>query len=126
MTQVLVNLLINARDAMQPGGGTIQIKAWQLKPTDAVSPIPELTYSNGSATAVTEYAIAVQDNGTGIAPEIKEKIFNPFFTTKPSGKGTGLGLFLARQIVEQHNGRIWAANNPAAGATFTVVIPRQQ
>ncbi len=128
MTQVLVNLLINARDAMQPEGGTIRIETWELEPTSARTR-HNGGYANGSGgkeTAVAEYAIAVKDNGTGIAPEIKEKIFNPFFTTKPSGKGTGLGLFLARQIVEQHNGRIWAENNPAAGATFTVAIPRQQ
>ncbi|MCP4426099.1 MAG: PAS domain S-box protein [Chloroflexi bacterium] len=125
MTQVMVNLLINARDAMQPDGGTIQIRAWEMPPTTAAPPVAQKTFSNGSS-AVTEYAISVQDTGMGIAPKIMDKIFNPFFTTKPSGKGTGLGLYLARQIVEQHNGRIWAKNNPDDGATFTVVIPRQQ
>ncbi len=125
MTQVLVNLLINARDAMQPMGGTIRIKTWALPPMVNLPPSEENAFSNGK-TAVTKYAFSVQDSGCGIDPAIMDKIFNPFFTTKPSGKGTGLGLFLAHQIVEQHNGRIWAENNPDDGATFTVIIPRHQ
>jgi signal transduction histidine kinase len=75
---------------------------------------------------VDAYAISVSDTGQGIDPAIKDKIFDPFFTTKPNGKGTGLGLFLAKQIVIQHNGRIWADNNPDGGATFTVILPRKQ
>ena len=124
MTQVLVNLLINARDAMQPEGGIIHIKTWAMSLANHPHQANK-AYSNGK-TAATEYAISVQDAGCGIDPAIMDKIFNPFFTTKPSGKGTGLGLYLARQIVEQHNGRIWAENNPGDGATFTVVIPQRQ
>ena len=119
MTQVLVNLLINARDAMQPNGGTIQIKAWPL-------PLGERAAFVDGRTAVEEYAIMVRDSGHGIDPAIMDKIFNPFFTTKPEGQGTGLGLFLARQIVRQHNGRIWAENNPTGGAAFTVILPRKR
>lgn len=122
MTQVLVNLLINARDAMQPDGGAIRIKTWDIPTPNSPRSLENIS-SNGEA-AVPAYAISFQDTGTGIAPDIIDKIFNPFFTTKPSGKGTGLGLYLSRQIVEQHNGRIWAENNPDKGATFTIVIPR--
>jgi PAS domain S-box-containing protein len=120
MTQVLINLLTNARDAMQPDGGIIHIKSWQ---------IPAET-SKDSATNGTKpqekFAFSVRDSGTGIAPEVFDRIFNPFFTTKPNGKGTGLGLFIAKRIVTQHEGEIWAENNPEGGATFTVVIPRQR
>ena len=124
MTQVLINLLINARDAM-PDGGTIQIKTWAIQPDNQLYLLPPDALSNGKTT-VEAYAMSVHDTGQGIAPAIKDKIFDPFFTTKPNGKGTGLGLFLAKQIVIQHNGRIWADNNPDGGATFTVVLPRKQ
>jgi PAS domain S-box-containing protein len=125
MTQVLINLLINARDAMQPNGGNIQIKTWVVSPENQSHLLPMDGQSNGRA-AVEAYAFSVRDSGHGIDPAIKGKIFDPFFTTKPNGKGTGLGLFLAKQIVRQHNGRIFAANNPQGGATFTVVLPRKQ
>jgi PAS domain S-box-containing protein len=132
MTQVLINLLINARDAM-PNGGTIQIKTWAVQPDNQPHLLPPDALSNGktAADAIADviadaYAISVQDTGQGIDPAIKDKIFDPFFTTKPNGKGTGLGLFLAKQIVIQHNGRIWADNNPDGGATFTVILPRKQ
>lgn len=125
MTQVLINLLINARDAMSPDGGTIQIKTWAILPENQPLLLASDALSNGQ-TAVESYAISVRDSGLGINPAIKDKIFDPFFTTKPNGKGTGLGLFLARQIVLQHNGRIWADNNPDGGATFTVILPRRQ
>lgn len=125
MTQVLINLLINARDAMQPDGGTIQIKTWTVPNDDHSLPLVSTTVRNGK-TAVEAYALSVRDSGHGIDPAIMDKIFDPFFTTKPNGKGTGLGLFLARQIVHQHNGRIWAENNPDGGATFTVILPRHQ
>lgn len=124
MTQVLINLLINARDAM-PDGGTIQIKTWAIQPDNQAHLLPPDALSNGK-TAVEAYAISVRDTGQGIDPAIKDSIFDPFFTTKPNGKGTGLGLFLAKQIVLQHNGRILADNNPDGGATFTVVLPRRQ
>lgn len=125
MTQVLINLLINARDAMQPDGGTIQIKTWTI-PADTQPHFLSTTAASNGHTAVESYAFSVRDSGHGIDPAIIHKIFDPFFTTKPNGKGTGLGLFLARQIVRQHNGRIWAQNNPDGGATFTVVLPRRQ
>ncbi|MCB8982958.1 MAG: PAS domain-containing protein [Ardenticatenaceae bacterium] len=123
LTQVVINLLTNARDAMQPGGGAIQIKTW-LVPAGELLPGPGKAYPAELAT--TDYfALSVQDAGPGIAPEITERIFDPFFTTKSNGSGTGLGLFIARRIVEQHDGRIWAENNPEGGATFTVLLPRQ-
>ncbi|TWB63053.1 phospho-acceptor domain-containing protein [Bradyrhizobium sacchari] len=69
--------------------------------------------------------IRIRDNGTGIPPEVKEKIFNPFFTTKPAGEGTGLGLSMAHDIiVKQHGGRIEVTSEPQKFTEFVVILPR--
>jgi GAF domain-containing protein len=69
--------------------------------------------------------IRIRDNGTGIAPEVKEKMFNPFFTTKPAGEGTGLGLSMTHDIiVKQHGGRIELDTQPGQFTEFTIVLPR--
>ena len=104
LTQVLINLLINARDALQPGGGTVHVRSWALPDEDAV-------------------AFSVHDSGPGIPPEMLGKIFDPFFTTKAAGEGTGLGLSIAAAIVAQHGGQLWAENATDGGAIFTVVLP---
>ncbi len=120
ITQVLVNLLSNARDAMQPAGGEIKLRFWPL--TDAA-----VENDNMSGKKIPDqFAFAVSDTGHGIPADWLEKIFQPFFTTKPNGQGTGLGLYISRGIVAQHNGRIWAENNLDGGATFTVVLPQRQ
>ncbi|MFK4487859.1 GAF domain-containing protein [Bradyrhizobium sp. USDA 336] len=70
--------------------------------------------------------IAIRDNGTGIADDVKEKMFNPFFTTKPAGEGTGLGLSMTHDIVvKQHGGRIDVATEPGKFTEFTIVLPRK-
>ena len=111
MTQVFINLLLNARDAMLPSGGTITIKSWAI----------ELASKNGQMDEEL-YAFSVQDRGTGIQRQHMDQIFDLFFTTKQDG--TGLGLFMAQRIVQHHNGRIWATNNEGEGCTFTVTLPR--
>jgi signal transduction histidine kinase len=69
--------------------------------------------------------IRIRDNGTGIPPEVKEKMFNPFFTTKPAGEGTGLGLSMSHDIiVKQHGGTIDVVTEPGQFTEFTVVLPR--
>src|SRR5262245_51149141 len=69
--------------------------------------------------------IRIRDNGTGISPEVKEKMFNPFFTTKPAGEGTGLGLSMTHDIiVKQHGGTIDVATEPGSFTEFVVVLPR--
>ena len=69
--------------------------------------------------------IRVRDNGTGIPSEVKEKIFNPFFTTKPAGEGTGLGLSISHDvIVKQHGGSIDVETEPGAFSEFIIVLPR--
>jgi signal transduction histidine kinase len=121
LTQGLINLLLNARDAMQPDGGTIRVRFWPLAATSAAALLPG---SNGSSPR-DYFAFSVCDSGPGIPPETLDHLFEPFYTTKPSGLGTGLGLFISQGIVEQHNGRIWAENNPDGGATFIVVLPKR-
>ena len=69
--------------------------------------------------------IRIRDNGTGIPPEVKDKMFNPFFTTKPAGEGTGLGLSMSHDIVvKQHGGTIDVATEPGQFTEFTIVLPR--
>jgi two-component system NtrC family sensor kinase len=69
--------------------------------------------------------IRIRDNGTGIPPEVKDKMFNPFFTTKPAGEGTGLGLSLSHDIVvKQHAGTIEVDTEPGAFTEFRIVLPR--
>jgi signal transduction histidine kinase len=107
ITQVLINLLINARDALRlkhVNDGIIEISSW--------------TVIDGPSVA-----FSVRDNGPGISADIMDKIFTPFFTTKPIGEGTGLGLSIVKGIVEAHDGRISAANHPDGGALFTVFLP---
>jgi two-component system sensor kinase FixL len=68
--------------------------------------------------------LRVSDTGPGIAPEVRDKLFRPFITTKRPGQGTGLGLSVSRSIVEAHGGTIRAESLPGQGATFVVTLPR--
>ena len=73
----------------------------------------------------TTVEIRIRDNGTGIPPEVKEKMFNPFFTTKPTGEGTGLGLSMTHDIiVKQHGGRIDVETEPGEFTEFIITLPR--
>ncbi len=103
--QVLLALIINAIDAM-PRGGTLWI---------------ETRLSSDK----TEIRIEVRDDGAGIAPDVLPRIFEPFLTTKESGRGVGLGLAISRGIVERHNGRIEVESELGRGTTFTVILPNQ-
>lgn len=123
MTQVLINLLTNARDAMKENGGTIHVKTWKI-PTGLMLPGSSMKSYTRELATTDYYAVSVSDSGPGIDPDIIGKIFEPFFTTKLNGSGTGLGLFITKRIIEQHNGRLWVENNPDGGATFVVLLPR--
>lgn len=104
LEQVLINLIQNAIQAM-PDGGTLRVNLSQTE---------------------TAVAIAVQDTGTGIAPENLRRIFDPFFTTKPEGEGTGLGLSVSYGIVSRHGGRINVESQIGEGTTFTILLPVEQ
>ncbi|MCG9884878.1 MAG: PAS domain-containing sensor histidine kinase [Cyanobacteria bacterium] len=120
--RALMNLLGNALDAMEEaaqgdrytdGGGP------QLTIATRAIAAPE---AQGGAAMVQ---ISVSDNGPGIPPEIQQKIFESFFTTKPPGVGTGLGLSIAKgAIVDRHGGRIWLDSEPGVGTTFHLEIPQ--
>ncbi|MFN6976961.1 MAG: ATP-binding protein [Gemmobacter sp.] len=116
LEQVLVNLVVNARDAM-PGGGTIRIAAAQ-RHLDAPLPHGRATVPPGDYAVVT-----VADAGTGIPRELHDKIFEPFYTTKRAGEGTGLGLSTVYGIVKQSGGFIFVDSVPGAGSTFTLWLP---
>ena len=73
-----------------------------------------------------EIEITVSDNGPGIPDDIQDKIFQPFFTTKPTGQGTGLGLSLSYDIIKAHGGELSVKSNPGEGTAFTIKLPRDQ
>ena len=86
----------------------------------------EPTLSASTKNLGNSVEIRIRDNGTGIPPEVKEKIFNPFFTTKPAGEGTGLGLSMSHDIiVKQHGGRIDVATEPGSFTEFIITLPRR-
>lgn len=100
LKQVILNILINAVQAIG-ARGEIRIRTWQY--------------------TVSQQAVMIEDNGSGIDTAIQKKIFDPFFTTKASG--TGLGLALSQRIINAHQGDIHVTSMPGCGATFTLILP---
>jgi signal transduction histidine kinase len=100
---VLLALITNALDAM-PAGGTLSIRA----------------EDTGAAIR-----LAIADTGAGIAPDLLDRIFEPWMTTKPTGHGTGLGLGIARDVVRMHGGTIAAQNAGTGGAVFVIELPHK-
>ncbi len=101
LAQVLVNLLLNAAQAMG-GAGELTVRA---------------------AAQGDRGVIAVEDSGPGFAPGVAERLFEPFFTTRPAGKGTGLGLAMSRHLLSQFGGELTAGNRAGGGAVFTIALP---
>jgi CheY-like chemotaxis protein len=113
--QVLLNLCVNARDAM-PLGGTIWLE------TSLVAPETVTEHFTG-ADAKQYGCVRVRDTGCGMTPEVKAHIFEPFFTTKERAKGTGLGLSVVYGVVNSHNGFVHVETAPGAGTTFNIYLP---
>ncbi len=101
LQQVFMNLILNARDAM-PGGGQLTINSRLIE---------------------TSIVVDFRDTGMGIAPEHIARIYDPFFTTKEVGQGTGLGLALSYGIIQEHSGRMFVESRPGEGAHFTIKLP---
>jgi two-component system cell cycle sensor histidine kinase/response regulator CckA len=115
--QVIVNLAVNARDAM-PNGGTLTIRTRNVAPEECER------YDRSMLSPGEYVAVEVSDTGTGIPEEIREKIFQPFFTTKEVGKGTGLGLSMVYGFVKQSGGFIFCDSKVGEGTTFRIFLPR--
>ena len=115
--QVLMNLAANARDAM-PGGGHLRIETSDIRLDE------DYIYGKPAVIPMGHYAlITVSDDGAGIPREDMPHIFEPFYTTKPSGKGTGLGLATVYGIVKQNNGFIWVYSECGSGTVFKIYLP---
>lgn len=114
--QVVLNLAVNARDAMSHGGKfTIATGIMILDPARAgLAELPAGSY----------VSIIANDSGSGMTPEVLAHIFEPFFSTKEQGKGTGLGLAMVYGIVKQSGGHIWVNSVPGVGTSFEILLPR--
>ncbi|HKI97809.1 MAG TPA: PAS domain S-box protein [bacterium] len=114
--QVLMNLCVNARDAM-PDGGVLTLR------TEPVNLDESLRRAHNLPSAGRYVRLTVSDTGTGMSPEVLQHVFEPFYTTKPEGQGTGLGLSTVYGIVGQHGGSIHVDSIPGHGTTFSVLLP---
>jgi len=114
IARVILNLIFNARDAM-PGGGEIELRTANLDlPPDGARRLPAGRY----------VVLTLKDNGLGMDEETLSHLFQPFFTTKQRGQGTGLGLSTVYGIVQESRGDIWVHSEPGQGTIFTVCLPR--
>ncbi|MFO1501125.1 MAG: response regulator [Verrucomicrobiota bacterium] len=118
LEQVVMNLVVNARDAM-PNGGCVRLNAELTTVTAAHAGAPD-------ARPGQFVRLAVTDTGTGMDPETLSRLFEPFYTTKPVGRGTGLGLATVEGIIKQHEGWIEVQSQLGQGTTFHVYLPTAQ
>ena len=119
LTQILLNLVVNARDAM-PRGGIITISTQNVILDD------DSMMLRFGANVGPFVKLSVSDTGIGMDDETKKQIFEPFFTTKETGKGTGLGLSMVYGIVKQLDGYVWVESEPNGGTTFDLYFPRAE
>ncbi len=117
MEQVLLNLAVNARDAMHGQGALVLA-------TENVATSSVIAHRHGVIQPGEYVVLSVRDSGEGMTTELLDRIFEPFFTTKPTGEGTGLGLSTVHGIVHQMHGQITVKSAPGRGTTFSVYLPR--
>lgn len=116
MTQVVMNLCLNARDAM-PHGGSIGIRTRNIPISDEIKPFCEKPRES-------RVLLTIEDSGIGINAAVREHMFDPFFTTKDPVVGTGLGLSIVSEIVKRSDGFIDVMSEPEKGSTFHIYLPR--
>ena len=109
VNQVFMNIITNA------------VQVFELTPEH-----PSPTVILGVMADGENVKVTIADNGVGMPPEVKKRIFEPFFSTKDVGKGTGLGLSIVFNIVKSHHGNIFVDSEPGKGTTFTIILPKQQ
>jgi PAS domain S-box-containing protein len=114
--QILMNLCTNSYHAMLESGGTLRISL----DDESIGPEAE----SGGLTPGPYMRMRVSDTGHGMTPEVMERIFEPYFTTKEKGAGTGLGLAVVHGIIQNHRGRITVESEPEKGTTFDILLPR--
>lgn len=115
--QVMMNLATNAYHAMEPAGGDLTVRLYE-------DDRPERLATGDRSEPGTYLCLEISDTGCGIDPAIRERIFEPYFTTKEKGRGTGLGLATVHGIVQAHAGQIEVASQPGQGTTFRLFFPR--
>lgn len=130
IAQVIMNLAVNARDAMPKTGGNISLVLRDVRSDNPAGSI-EPSASFGNLTVLPEgsdrwLCLAVSDSGDGMSPDILARIFEPFFTTKGDGGGTGLGLAAVQGIVIEHGGGMTVSTEPGKGSTFSVYLPAHE
>ncbi|MBZ5586607.1 MAG: hypothetical protein LAQ30_31355, partial [Acidobacteriia bacterium] len=118
MEQVIMNLVLNARDAM-PTGGRIELATREEE-------IGAETARERGIEPGPCVLLAIRDNGRGIDADTMQRLFEPFFTTKEKGRGTGLGLSTVHSIIRQSGGAVWVESAPGAGAVFTICLPKSR
>jgi two-component system cell cycle sensor histidine kinase/response regulator CckA len=118
MPQIVMNLGVNAAYAMRDTGGSLAIRLEAVE-VDAAFAATHVALRPGPYVRLT-----VRDSGPGIPPDVVERMYEPFFTTKAAGQGTGLGLSVVHGIVENHGGTILVESTLGQGSTFTIYLPR--
>jgi CheY-like chemotaxis protein len=118
--QILLNLAVNARDAMLPRGGTLRLHAANRRLSESEAK------ASPDARSGAFLVITIADTGSGMTPEVLNRIWEPFFTTKGEGKGTGLGLSTVRGIAAAHNGFVTVATQVGRGTSFSVFLPAER
>jgi two-component system NtrC family sensor kinase len=131
MQQVFLNLIKNAIDAIASDEGAVTIKAEKRRAMDDIEDEKIGIYNylkyRGKCTLEQDTVdIEVRDNGVGIPLDLLPKVFDPFFTTKDVGKGSGLGLFIVHEIIEEHDGCIAVDSEPGRGTTFLIRLPLKE